>query len=405
MTPDATDPIGVGAGDYPLLAIPEQRQKRHSASTRTSLQIEGRASGDYRVSLPRSVRHSYDEKRNSNTAQLEESEPEPSQVAPRVDDKSRTSSFKSVTNRARALSFGLVRPDKNSGSPKRPDKGKAKAVMTAIDNQDPARSYSKDLERGPDAHDPRHSQSNVSLPDGLGSPISSSDSSIMGDPDQPDIAEEWGPQHPCFPHLNPHVPIDSPEYATTRIIRIRRDWLLEGDLAPTFSNLYPEILDPAGVSEQEFRQVIEKLNGELVPIFNPYNWRNIVDGVLGLLTGWVWDDMGLTNTKSKLRSLETWIEKWNNEMEKTVGPEEGAIAPKIVPLRRTAYMSVSTISLSVHRSTATNNALSQLDIQIPDPEIAPAASQPDSRSGLPTEFAPAVIIEQQDEAEHGDHAQ
>ncbi|KAK8088677.1 hypothetical protein PG997_003638 [Apiospora hydei] len=203
----------------------------------------------------------------------------------------------------------------------------------------------------------------------------------MGDPDQPDMGEEWGPQHPCFPHLNPHVPIDSPEYAATRVIRIRRDWLLEGDLAPTFSNLYPEILDPAGITEQEFRRVIEKLNNELVPIFNPYYWRNIVDGVMGLVTGWIWDDLGLTYTKSRLKTLELWIEKWNTEMEKAIGIEDPAMAPKIVPLRRTGYMN--------------------LDIQIPDPEIAPAvtASQPNSRSGLPAEPEPAVTADHAGDAQ------
>jgi hypothetical protein len=163
----------------------------------------------------------------------------------------------------------------------------------------------------------------------------------MGDPDQPqDAGEEWGPQHPCYPHLNPHVPVDSPEYVNTRIIRIRRDWLLEGDLAPTFSNLYPEILDPAGVSEQEFRRVVEKLNAELVPTFTPYSWRNIVDGVLGVATGWLWEDFGLTGVKTRLRNLEKWIEQWNLEMEKTVGADEGVIPPKIVPLRQTGYMTV-----------------------------------------------------------------
>jgi hypothetical protein len=136
--------------------------------------------------------------------------------------------------------------------------------------------------------------------------------------------------------------MDSLEYTNTRIIRIRRDWLLEGDLAPTFSNLYPEILDPAGLSEQEFRRVIEKLNGELIPAFNPYAWRNIFDNVLGLVTGWVWDDFGLTGIKSRLSNLESWIEKWNLKMEKTIGSEDGASAPKLVPLRRTGYMTVST---------------------------------------------------------------
>jgi hypothetical protein len=180
---------------------------------------------------------------------------------------------------------------------------------------------------------------------GIGSALSSSNSSIMGDPDQPpDTGEEWGPQHPCYPHLNPHVPLDSPEYAHTRIIRVRRDWLLEGDLAPTFSNLYPDILDPAGVSEQEFRRVIDKLNRELVPIFSPYAWRNILDNVLGLATGWLWDDLGFTAAKTRLRSLERWIEQWNAEMEKAAGAEEGVIPPKIVPLRRTGYMTVCVAS-------------------------------------------------------------
>jgi hypothetical protein len=164
----------------------------------------------------------------------------------------------------------------------------------------------------------------------------------MGDPDQqPDAGEEWGPQHPCYPHLNPHVPVDSPEYVTTRIIRIRRDWLLEGDLAPTFSNLYPEILDPAGLPEHEFRRAIEKLNGELVPTFSPYNWRNILDGMLGLATGWLWDDFGFTGVKSRLSQLEKWIEQWNMEMEKTFSGNEGSFPPRIMPLRSTGYMSVS----------------------------------------------------------------
>lgn len=176
---------------------------------------------------------------------------------------------------------------------------------------------------------------------GIGSALSSTNSSIMGDDIQPDAVGEWGPQHPCYPHLNPHVPVDSAEYITTRIIRIRRDWLLEGDLAPTFSNLYPEILDPAGLSEQEFRRIIEKLNGIIIPAFNPYEFRNIVDSILGLVTGWLWDDFGLTAIKSRLNNLEKWIAQWNLEMEKTMGSEEGAIAPKLVPLRRTGYMSVS----------------------------------------------------------------
>ncbi|KAI1644521.1 Golgin subfamily A member 7/ERF4 family-domain-containing protein [Daldinia loculata] len=368
VSSDPSEPIGFGAGDYPLLPLPDK-------STRTSPHLEGRTSFDKRISLPLSLRHSYDGKRISNPPQ--ETEAGPSELKPKAERAKFTGLRKrgqSVTKRARAISFGLVRPDTSESSNQKLDKGKGKATMPPMGIDDSKRSFSKDLERGPSVLGLRHNGSNVSLPPGMISGISSSNSSILGDPDQPDLGEEWGPQHPCYPHLNPHVPINSPEYASTRIIRIRRDWLVEGDLAPTFSNLYPEILDPAGVSEQEFRRVIEKLNGELVPIFSPYNWRNILDGVLGLLTGWIWDDLGLTHTKMRLRQLEDWIDKWNMEMEKAVGSDESTIAPKIISLRRTGYMN--------------------LDFQIPDPEIAPASTEASgSRSGpnLPVEPQPAVL--------------
>lgn len=271
------------------------------------------------MSLPGSVRASYDEKRVRKPA-------------------SPTSSAEAgPSSRGRYQDGEVFEPVVKL------DKGKGKAVMTAQDL--PGESFSQDLERGLDIMDPPR-LSNISG-DGIGSALSSTDSSIMGEEVEPDAAGEWGPQHPCYPHLNPHVPMDSPEYSSTRIIRIRRDWLLEGDLAPTFSNLYPEILDSAGLSEQEFRRVIEKLNGELIPAFNPYAWRNIVDNILGLVTGWIWDDLGATGIKSRLSNLERWIEKWNLEMEKTIGSEDGASAPKLVPLRRTGYMSVSLNDLAV----------------------------------------------------------
>lgn len=209
-------------------------------------------------------------------------------------------------------------------------------TMTA--EVDAGRTLPRDLERGPDVMD--HRMSHVSVGDGIGSAISSSNSSIMGEDVQADMGDEWGPQHPCYPHMNPHVPANSMEYATTRIIRVRRDWLLHGDLAPSFSNLYPEILDPAGISEPEFRRVIEKLNSELSDIFNPYGARNIVDTIMGAATGWLWDDFGFASSKSRLDSLEKWIKTWNAEIEKTIAPEEGILAPQIIPLRQTGYMTV-----------------------------------------------------------------
>ncbi|KAI0202870.1 Golgin subfamily A member 7/ERF4 family-domain-containing protein [Astrocystis sublimbata] len=367
-----------GAGDYPLLTLPEQRQSRHSTPTptptRSSFQIEERLNEGKRVALPSSVHHSYN---------IRERPDGPSGVGSALqlaNVKLGESSFagghllgdygETTKSRTRATSFGLVRLQSPEQPARKLDKGKGKAIMTSPNHDSSPRGLSTDLERGPSVLDPKYNRSNLSIPNGgIGSAISSSNSSIIGDPDQPGLGDEWGPQHPCYPHLNPYVPLESTEYQTTRIIRVRRDWLVAGDLAPTFSNMYPEILDPAGISEQEFRRVIEKLNGTLLPTFNPYNWRNILDGVLGVLTAWVWEDLGFTNAKTKLRELEKWIEKWNTEMEKTTGSDEAAIAPKIISLRRTGYMS--------------------LDFQIPNPEVSISNSEPASRSG-PSGSEPAL---------------
>ena len=140
--------------------------------------------------------------------------------------------------------------------------------------------------------------------------------------------------------MNPHVPIDSPLYQTTRIIRVKRDWMVEGDLAPTFSNLYPEILDPAGVSEQHFRKLIEKINTELVETFRPWGLRNMFDVAMSLATGWVWDDLGFTGVKGRLRNVEKYLEEWNRDMggKSEDGPGN---APMVVPLWRTGYLNAS----------------------------------------------------------------
>ncbi|KFH48938.1 Ras modification protein-like protein [Hapsidospora chrysogenum ATCC 11550] len=334
---DANDTVGTGAPDYPLLTLPQVLHLRNTGSQRNSLPAERRASNDRRVSLPSSVRASYEGTRSQG--------PTPTRLEFELGrDEGRRS----------------VREDRAEA-----DKGTERITMATNQNEQAGQSYSQDLERGPDVMDPR--RSTATMGDGIGSAVSSSNSSIMGEDVHAD-EEAWGPQHPCYPHLNPHVPLDSPEHTSTRIIRIKRDWMVRGDLAPTFSNLYPEILDPAGLSEQEFRRIIEKLNGELIPIFNPFSLRNVVDGVLGVVTGWLWDDFGLTAAKSRLNKLEKWIEDWN-VINKAMGSIEGVTAPKLISLRRTGYMS--------------------LDIQIPDPEVAAAPSTSagpgDSGTALPLE--------------------
>ncbi|KAG0155998.1 hypothetical protein PDIDSM_3174 [Penicillium digitatum] len=200
---------------------------------------------------------------------------------------------------------------------------------------------------------PRHTQSQGSL---RSQSQIASVPSHTGHP-QPDVAEElaWGPAHPCFPHINPHVPFGSREHMTTRVIRIRRDWMIKGDLAPTFSNLYPEILDPL-LSEQEFRRVISTVNDGIIKAFDPFSFRNLLDSAIGLLTGWAWDDLNASAAKSQLQHVEAWLESWNRE----VGAKDGV---HIWSLRRTAYMS--------------------LDIQIPDPKVgivlSEAPSAPNTR--------------------------
>lgn len=112
--------------------------------------------------------------------------------------------------------------------------------------------------------------------------------------------------------------------------------MIAGDLAPTFSNVYPEILDP-WVSEQDFRLLIKKVNEDLLQTFNPLGWRAWVDAVLGIATAWLWEDLGFTGAKRGVRRVEAFIERWNAD--KSGKDAESEV--RIIPLRRTGYLSVS----------------------------------------------------------------
>jgi hypothetical protein len=179
---------------------------------------------------------------------------------------------------------------------------------------------------------PQSAGGRVSLPGSARTSLSRSRSHrTNGDGD--DASEfPWGPSHPCFPHPNPHVPLNSELYETTKIIRIKRDWMVKGDLAPTFANLYPEILDPL-VPEDDFRDVVKKINDSLVAAFDPFTFRAWLDAVMGVATFWLWDDVGMSGVKKQLNELESWIDRWNRK----VGEKE---AVKIIPLRRTGYLTV-----------------------------------------------------------------
>lgn len=114
--------------------------------------------------------------------------------------------------------------------------------------------------------------------------------------------------------------------------------MIVGDLAPTFSNIYPEILEP-WVSDTDFRELIQNVNARLMKAFHPGGWRAWLDATLGLLTGWIWEDLGFSAIKMGLRDTEMWIERWNGREGKIAEGGDGDIA-KVVPLRRTGYLSV-----------------------------------------------------------------
>ena len=143
--------------------------------------------------------------------------------------------------------------------------------------------------------------------------------------------------------------------------------MIAGDLAPTFSNIYPEILEP-WVSEQDFRTLIENVNKGLLASFHPGGWRAWMDAVLGVATGWIWEDLGMSGVKSGVRDVEQYIEDWNGKESK--GEDEGDIDyAKVIPLRRTGFLS--------------------LDIQIPDPHVGiverEAASKHSTRANSPND--------------------
>jgi hypothetical protein len=343
---------GEAGGDYPLLTLQEQRQTRHSGTgtSRGSLQVEynSSASGSGRISLPRSVsldiRRSTEVEGDKDKTKGKESGGDneeqatgqrkkrqslpgpPVALKQQLDALGRQEARKRGQGRSKTgeIELNMASPDLELGVPE------------SLQNYNPTDRAALPENR---------SRTSLSQHSGIGPPLSSSASSIHGsahDVVLPGEDAEWGPSHPCYPHLNPHVPISSPLYQSTRIIRIRRDWMLEGDLAPTFSGLYPEILADAGLGEGEFRRVVEDVNNQLIPTFNPYNWRNILDAVLGLVTGWIWDDLGFTYAKMQLKKVEESLVRWNAEIEKQA---DGGMGAKFVPLRRSGYLTVRLSSI------------------------------------------------------------
>lgn len=145
--------------------------------------------------------------------------------------------------------------------------------------------------------------------------------------------------------------------------------MVAGDLAPQYSNTYPEILEP-WVSEQDFRILLARVNEGLLEAFSVEGWRAWADMIAGLATGWLWEDLGGENIRVKkgVRSVERGIEEWNHRGMR----EEGGV--KCWDLRRTGYLS--------------------LDIQIPDPKVRVVESEEpeaDQQPETATSTAPSTI--------------
>jgi len=118
--------------------------------------------------------------------------------------------------------------------------------------------------------------------------------------------------------------------------------LAAGDVYPALQNLYPEILVDY-ISEAEFRVIVETLNDMLKEAFTPWSASSLIDTGLSIITGFLWDNTGLTASKRRIGAIEKWVDEWNREAER-----QGQDA-RLIGLRMTGFLS--------------------LDIQIPDPHI------------------------------------
>lgn len=171
------------------------------------------------------------------------------------------------------------------------------------------------------------------------------------------------------------------------MIRIARDFMVFGDLAPAYSNVFPDILEPH-VTEDQFRVVVAHVNEGLHEAFDPWNVWNWVDAVVGLLTLWLIEELVSTHCKRVLRRVEIYLEERNREL------EASGQKAMFVPLRRTGYMNVSAAAAIVLFCTVLTRGswIYKSQIQSPPPAMrakarvrgltwttrTPAASSPHS---------------------------
>jgi hypothetical protein len=131
-----------------------------------------------------------------------------------------------------------------------------------------------------------------------------------------------------------------------------------GDLYPQFSDIYPEIMAP-WITETEYRSLLSSINAACERNYSPTGWHAWTDAILGLLTGWLWEDFGLDRGTSGIKEIERIIEQWNENVRQRRSAE-GILGDKAaeeglekfdeqnelvgcVSLRRTAFMSLDFI--------------------------------------------------------------
>ncbi|KAL9093358.1 MAG: hypothetical protein Q9165_004099 [Trypethelium subeluteriae] len=394
-----------GRDEYPLLTLPEKRRSRVSATGSLVVQPSPTAeSGRSSIALPRDKRASPGSPGQRNSASGEFARQQQGQ-----EGEGREEDPENVIEQNS--------PESSNDSPPRPklDKGKGKAIDMPEDTAAPAPTTTDsekaaiatdDAPLAPQPHPTSSTDPNLEIGSQLRNGYQASRASIplsrrpstLSRLTQPSATEQtnpppadpttasdegesypWGPSHPCFPHPNPHRPLNSPLFASTRIIRVRRDYIATfplplqsshstskshslppavSDRVPAFTNLYPEILAP-WVSEPAFRALIEGVNSRLAAAFNPLTLRSVLDLLLCLLTCWLWEDLSFTQGRRGLRKVEGFVDGWNTErrMEAETKGEEVAdeerdasgMYARVVSLRRTGLMA--------------------LDIEVPDPGV------------------------------------
>lgn len=173
---------------------------------------------------------------------------------------------------------------------------------------------------------------------------------------------------------NPYVDKQSPEFTSTRIVRIPRAYHLneKSDMIPQFLTAAPgaelaAILDgqrrfeptvtiqqlghpqvfgttlwtpliPEHISEQKLLEVVTTINSYLAKAYSPYAAETVIENAIDIATGgWYSLLSGTSHTKRQLEALEKYVEATNGELR----------AIKIISPRRSGFLS--------------------LDIQIPTP--------------------------------------